>query len=75
MRWTNDTYVSTPHRVRVPERERYSIAFFLDPNPDTDVTVLPACVEDDWPAKYPPTIGAENLKERLNATQEFRRDT
>jgi len=75
MRWTNDTNVSTLHRVRVPERERYSIAFFLDSNPDADVTVLPACVEDDRPAKYPPTTGAEYLKERLNATQEFRRDT
>ncbi|WVM90868.1 2OG-Fe(II) oxygenase family protein [Halopseudomonas pachastrellae] len=27
MRWSNDTYVSTPHRVRPPEQERYSIAF------------------------------------------------
>jgi isopenicillin N synthase-like dioxygenase len=34
MRWTNDVYVSTPHRV-VSRRgqERYSIAFFLDPTP------------------------------------------
>mgnify|MGYP002641503977 CR=1 FL=1 len=74
MRWTNDIYMSTPHRVRIPEQERYSIAFFLDPNPDADVTVLPACVSDDRPAKYPPTTGAAYLKERLDATQEFRRD-
>ena len=34
MRWTNDIYVSTPHRVVSPAgRERYSIAFFLDPEP------------------------------------------
>ncbi|MGI9316857.1 MAG: isopenicillin N synthase family dioxygenase [bacterium] len=75
MRWTNDIYVSTPHRVRIPEQERYSIAFFLDPNPDADVSVLPACVNDDRPAKYPPTTGAKYLKERLDATQEFRRKT
>ena len=31
MRWTHDTYVSTPHRVRAPKRERRSLAFFLDP--------------------------------------------
>lgn len=74
MRWTNDTYVSTPHRVRIPERERYSIAFFLDPNPEADVTVLPSCVSDAQPAKYPPTTGAAYLKQRLDATQEFRRD-
>ena len=35
MRWTNDIYVSTPHRVfNRSGRERYSIAFFLDPNPE-----------------------------------------
>jgi isopenicillin N synthase-like dioxygenase len=46
----------------------------LDPNLDADVTVLLFCVGDDRPAKYPPTTGAAYLKERLNATQEFRRD-
>ena len=33
MRWTNAVFVSTPHRVLAPATERYSIAFFLDPNP------------------------------------------
>jgi isopenicillin N synthase-like dioxygenase len=74
MRWTNDIYVSTPHRVRIPDRERYSIVFFLDPDPDADVTVLPECVTDGRPARYPPTTGAAYLKERLDATQAFRRD-
>ena len=38
MRWTNDVYVSTPHRVLSPQRQpRYSVAFFLDPNPDAIV--------------------------------------
>jgi isopenicillin N synthase-like dioxygenase len=74
MRWTNDIYVSTPHRVRIPRRERYSIAFFLDPDPDADVTVLPGCVSADRPARYPPTTGAAYLKERLDATQAFRRE-
>jgi isopenicillin N synthase-like dioxygenase len=34
MRWTNDIYVSTPHRVLRPAAERYSIAMFVDPNPE-----------------------------------------
>jgi isopenicillin N synthase-like dioxygenase len=73
MRWTNDIYVSTPHRVAPPDRERYSIAFFLDPNPDAEVAVLPGCTGPDRPAKYPPISGAAYLAARLNATYDHRR--
>ena len=73
MRWTNDVYVSTPHRVRPPARERLSIAFFLDPNPGAVVAALPTCVGPDRPARYPPTTGAAYLAERLDATYAFRR--
>lgn len=73
MRWTNDVYVSTPHRVVNPVgRERYSVAFFLDPNPDAVVACLPSCVTDDRPTKYPPTTGADYLKARLDATYSHR---
>ena len=69
MRWTNDEYVSTPHRVVNPVgRERYSIAFFLDPNPDAVVECLPSCVSADRPARYAPTTGAAYLKSKLDAT-------
>lgn len=69
MRWTNDTYVSTPHRVVSPSgRERYSVAFFLDPNPDAVVECLPTCASPDNPAKYPPITGADYLESRLNPT-------
>lgn len=69
MRWTNDTYVSTPHRVVNPAgRERYSVAFFLDPNPDAVVECLPTCATPDRPAKYPPVTGADYLESRLNPT-------
>ena len=68
MRWTNNVYVSTPHRVRVPERERYSIAYFLDPNPEAEVAVLPACTAPGAPARYPPILAADYLRQRLDAT-------
>ncbi|MEM1066569.1 MAG: 2OG-Fe(II) oxygenase family protein, partial [Pseudomonadota bacterium] len=64
MRWSNDTYVSTPHRVMPPARLRRSIAFFLDPNPDTVIAALPGT----GAAKYPPVTGADYLRSRLDAT-------
>ena len=71
--WTNDVYVSTPHRVVNPVgRERYSVAFFLDPNPDAVVACLPSCMSSENPAKYPVTTGAAYLKERLDATYSHR---
>jgi isopenicillin N synthase-like dioxygenase len=66
MRWTNDVYVSTPHRVVSPAgRERYSVAFFLDPNPDAVVAPLPGM---EKVALYPPITGADYLQSRLDAT-------
>ncbi|MGR3497075.1 isopenicillin N synthase family dioxygenase [Citreimonas sp.] len=66
MRWSNDTYVSTPHRVLPPARARQSIAFFLDPNPDSVIEALPGTGD----ARYPPVTGADYLRSRLDATYE-----
>lgn len=56
MRWTNDRWLSTPHRVAVPPAElrarsrRLSIGFFVVPNYDAEV----ACIDATGaPAKYP----------------------
>lgn len=71
MRWTNDIYVSTPHRVVSPAgRERYSIAFFLDPNPDADIACLPGCASAERPARYAPIRGDAFLLSRLSPTYE-----
>ena len=67
MRWTGDTYVSTPHRVIQPAADRYSIAFFLDPNPHAMVETLPGMA-----AKYPPISGGEYLKQKLDSTYAHR---
>jgi len=69
MRWSNDIYVSTPHRVvSPPGRDRYSVAFFLDPNPEALVDCLPGCSGPDRPAKYPPILASDYLRQRLDAT-------
>ncbi len=64
MRWTNDIYVSTPHRVLPPKRQRRSVAFFCEANPETLVAALPGTGE----AKYPPVRAADYLQSRLDAT-------
>ncbi|MEM9394443.1 MAG: 2-oxoglutarate and iron-dependent oxygenase domain-containing protein [Pseudomonadota bacterium] len=64
MRWSNDVYVSTPHRVLPPPARRVSVAFFLDPNPDARIAALPGT----GIPRYPETTGAAYLRERLEAT-------
>jgi isopenicillin N synthase-like dioxygenase len=73
MRWSNDVYVSTPHKVVNPGKDRYSVAFFLDPNPDAVVACLPTCVSADRPAKYAPITSAEFLRSRLEPTYAARK--
>ncbi len=74
MRWSNDTYVSTPHRVvNRSGRERWSIPFFLDPNGDANIECLTTCTSPARPPRYPTTTGAAYLRERLDATYAFRR--
>ncbi|GAB4817605.1 hypothetical protein N2152v2_004651 [Parachlorella kessleri] len=68
-RWTNGVYRSTLHRVvNLEGRERYSAAFFFEPNFDTCVEPLPQCCSEDRPAKYPPTTSGQWLLHRYRAT-------
>jgi isopenicillin N synthase-like dioxygenase len=68
MRWSNDVYVSTPHRVvNRAQQERYSIAFFGSPNGDALVEALASCTSAEHPAKYPPISYEEYLRYRISA--------
>ncbi len=70
MRWTNDVYVSTPHRVvNRSAKERYSIAFFYDPNPDAMVETISSCVGEGEVVRYAPILAADYLTMRLNASK------
>jgi isopenicillin N synthase-like dioxygenase len=70
-RLTNHVYPSTTHRVVNPPGEaarkpRYSTPFFLHPNPDFVIDVLPSTITADNPSRYPEPITAQDyLDERL----------
>lgn len=70
-RLTNHVYPSTIHRVVNPpgdaaRQPRYSVPFFLHPNPDFLIDVLPACTSADNPSRYPEPITAHGfLEQRL----------
>ena len=70
-RLTNHVYPSTTHRVTNPpgdlaRQPRYSVPFFLHPNPDFLIDVLPSTVTADNPSRYPEPITAQGyLEERL----------
>ena len=70
-RLTNHLLPSTPHRVVNPSgaragQSRYSIPFFLHPNPDFLIETLPGCITPDNPNRYPDPITANAfLEQRL----------
>ena len=65
-RWTNDRYVSTPHRVVSTGHERLSIPFFVNPDPDTVVECIPSCVTQEHPCRYEPITAGEFVQARID---------
>ncbi|MEY3246370.1 MAG: hypothetical protein RL025_1466 [Bacteroidota bacterium] len=69
-RLSNHRLKSTTHRVVNPPRERwseprYSIPFFLHPQPDMPLDALPSCVPPGTTPLDPPITAGEYLDERL----------
>lgn len=70
-RLTNHVYPSTSHRVVNPananaRKPRYSVPYFLHPNPDVALDPVPECISADNPSRYDTSITSHDyLLQRL----------
>lgn len=64
--WTNDLWLSTAHRVVNPPpehagSERYSIAYFHQPNFDASISCIPTCLQDGATPRYETVTSGQYL--------------
>ena len=75
-RWSNDRFVSTPHRVvNSSGVDRYSLPYFFDPGMDRTIECLPTCTDAAHPPRYPAVRYGDYLMERLDKNYDYRRGT
>ncbi len=55
--------------------DRYSMPFFAEPHPDTEISCLPGCYSDDNPPKYPSTTCSRYMLSRFAETYAYRRQS
>ncbi|KAL8037671.1 hypothetical protein ABFX02_11G053000 [Erythranthe guttata] len=67
-RWSNCVFRSTLHRVLGNGQERYSIAYFVEPNHDCIVECLPTCQSETNPPKFSPIKSQDYLLQRYKDT-------
>jgi isopenicillin N synthase-like dioxygenase len=71
--WTNDRWVSNPHRViNPPEADRYSMPLFVTPPFHATITCLPTCLADGAEPRYEPQQAGPYLLSRFDATHSYR---
>jgi isopenicillin N synthase-like dioxygenase len=69
-RWTNGRFRSTLHRVQpiTGNRDRYSIALFVDPDAAVEVSCIPSCISAAHPPRYPRITAGEHIRQKIAAT-------
>jgi isopenicillin N synthase-like dioxygenase len=73
--WTNDRWVSTPHRVvNPPEVDRYSMPLFVTPPFRAGISCLPTCLEPGEQPRYEPLVSGPYLLSRFDATHSYRNE-
>lgn len=77
MRWTNDRWVSTIHRVVNPPEEirhdvdRMSVAYFFIPNHDVEVRCIESCTDAGNPPRYPVVTAGGHWRGKILAARQI----
>jgi len=69
-RWTNDRWVSTLHRVVVPDvgdsgSRRLSIGYFVHPDYDAEISCIPTCLVPGGAPKYAPITAGGHIAGKI----------
>jgi isopenicillin N synthase-like dioxygenase len=70
--WTNNRWVSTPHRVVTKDSakptKRFSLVFFHNPNYDAKVECIPTCETRENPAKFSHVLAGDFIMKKFKAS-------
>jgi len=73
-RWTNNRWVSSVHRVVVPDdaysrqQRRLSLAYFHQPDWNAEIRCIPSCLPDKEQPIYPPIRSGRYLMAKFHST-------
>lgn len=72
-RWTNERWVSTLHRVVVPDTgdtasRRMSVGFFVHPNFDAEIRCIPTCLAAGAVPRHPVITAGEHIRQKIDAS-------